>query len=286
LFNNQRRDSVTDFDYPGPVSRLLTLGDLRGADSWVDYRSLGIGPEHVPYLIRLAQDEALHWAEPDSTEVWAPIHAWRALAVLHAAEAAEPLVELLDRIDEYSDDWVHDDLPRALGVLGPAAIPPLRDYLADPKRGVWGRIAAADGLAEIGTEHANARTECVAALTAQLERFAKTDPEVNAFVIYSLTELGAVETAPLIQKAFEAQRVDLSLQGDWEEVQINLGLIEERRTPRPRFNFPGVSGRLLRLSEEGVTPNKAVQKPGRNDPCWCGSGKKYKYCHLRQDQSI
>jgi tetratricopeptide (TPR) repeat protein len=25
-------------------------------------------------------------------------------------------------------------------------------------------------------------------------------------------------------------------------------------------------------------------KMGRNDPCWCGSGKKYKNCHLRQDQ--
>lgn len=25
-------------------------------------------------------------------------------------------------------------------------------------------------------------------------------------------------------------------------------------------------------------------KPGRNDPCWCGSGKKYKKCHLASDQ--
>jgi tetratricopeptide (TPR) repeat protein len=24
--------------------------------------------------------------------------------------------------------------------------------------------------------------------------------------------------------------------------------------------------------------------PGRNDPCWCGSGKKYKHCHRRSDQ--
>jgi hypothetical protein len=23
---------------------------------------------------------------------------------------------------------------------------------------------------------------------------------------------------------------------------------------------------------------------GRNDPCWCGSGKKYKHCHLRADE--
>jgi hypothetical protein len=24
--------------------------------------------------------------------------------------------------------------------------------------------------------------------------------------------------------------------------------------------------------------------PGRNDPCWCGSGKKYKKCHLDADR--
>jgi len=23
---------------------------------------------------------------------------------------------------------------------------------------------------------------------------------------------------------------------------------------------------------------------GRNDPCWCGSGKKYKHCHLEFDE--
>ena len=25
------------------------------------------------------------------------------------------------------------------------------------------------------------------------------------------------------------------------------------------------------------------KKLGRNDPCWCGSGKKYKKCHLNSD---
>jgi hypothetical protein len=24
---------------------------------------------------------------------------------------------------------------------------------------------------------------------------------------------------------------------------------------------------------------------GRNEPCWCGSGKKYKHCHMKADQS-
>ena len=28
-----------------------------------------------------------------------------------------------------------------------------------------------------------------------------------------------------------------------------------------------------------VTVQRSVPKVGRNDPCPCGSGKKYKYCH-------
>ncbi len=28
-----------------------------------------------------------------------------------------------------------------------------------------------------------------------------------------------------------------------------------------------------------IPPGQSQKKPGRNDPCWCGSGKKYKKCH-------
>ncbi|MEO8499718.1 MAG: SEC-C metal-binding domain-containing protein [Vicinamibacteria bacterium] len=33
--------------------------------------------------------------------------------------------------------------------------------------------------------------------------------------------------------------------------------------------------------ETPIPPKKA---PGRNDPCHCGSGKKYKQCHLEKDE--
>lgn len=32
---------------------------------------------------------------------------------------------------------------------------------------------------------------------------------------------------------------------------------------------------------EGTRP---AVLPGRNEPCWCGSGKKYKKCHQPEDQ--
>ena len=31
-------------------------------------------------------------------------------------------------------------------------------------------------------------------------------------------------------------------------------------------------------------PIRRIPTPGRNDPCWCNSGKKYKKCHLESDE--
>lgn len=35
-----------------------------------------------------------------------------------------------------------------------------------------------------------------------------------------------------------------------------------------------------------ISPNDDTvvsNRPGRNEACWCGSGKKYKKCHLDED---
>ncbi len=34
-----------------------------------------------------------------------------------------------------------------------------------------------------------------------------------------------------------------------------------------------------------LQPLPPMRKPGRNAPCWCGSGRKYKHCHLRTDEA-
>jgi len=38
--------------------------------------------------------------------------------------------------------------------------------------------------------------------------------------------------------------------------------------------------------DEWLPPEPVIRpvRPGRNDPCWCGSGKKYKKCHLETDE--
>jgi preprotein translocase subunit SecA len=49
----------------------------------------------------------------------------------------------------------------------------------------------------------------------------------------------------------------------------------------------GAGGTALATEADGETAAPVVQQRrvdadqaiGRNDPCWCGSGKKYKKCH-------
>jgi preprotein translocase subunit SecA len=47
-------------------------------------------------------------------------------------------------------------------------------------------------------------------------------------------------------------------------------------------------GRRRRTRRAAAKPATVVRdrpKIGRNDPCWCGSGKKYKQCHYKDDQA-
>lgn len=48
-----------------------------------------------------------------------------------------------------------------------------------------------------------------------------------------------------------------------------------------RLNFRAVGGSSQPAAPQ---PQRARAKPGRNDPCHCGSGRKYKDCHYRIDQ--
>jgi hypothetical protein len=226
---------MTNFDYPEPVSKLLTLGDCREMRQWPDYLALGISPEHIPDLIRMVQDEKLNQADPQSLDVWAPVHAWRALGQLRAEMAIEPLIGLLEQIDEDYEDWIVDELPRVFGLIGMAALPSLADLLVAPHDGMWAQTTAALALAEIGKRHPEARDDCVTALTQGLESFASQDPGLNGFLISSLVDLKAVEAASLMEKAYAAGSVDIAIVGDWEDAQIQLGLLDERQTPPPQY---------------------------------------------------
>ena len=245
----------TPTNYSPPVTKLLTLGDPRKIPTWFSYSTLDLKAAHISDLIRMALDDDLHWADSDSREVWAPLHAWRALGQLQAGEAIEPLLTLLSRIDEFNDDWVGEDLPKAIGLIGQAALEPVARYLADPDHLLWARVAASTSLVEIARRYPDLREQCVTSLTQQLSRFNELDPILNGSIISDLVDLRAVEAAPVIEQAFAAKRVDISILGDWEDTQIELGLLTKRLTPKPNYHlWDRVLGPLLGTGQEASEP--------------------------------
>jgi hypothetical protein len=258
---------MTTSTYPSPVDRLLKIGDPREERGKRDYLALGLGPEHVPDLIRMTQEDGLHDADSESQEVWGPLHAWRALGQLRAEQAIEPLLSLLHRFDDEEDDWVGDDLPVVFGQIGPAAISPLEQYAASSQNPLHARGAAATGLQDIGLAHPEARDAVVAALTRLLENYAEPgrDPALNGFLVSSLVDLEATEAARLMERAFAAGAVEGDMGGDWEDVQIELGLKEERATERQRQSNPALETmqHLEQLSKQQSKPAAKKLAPGQ-----------------------
>jgi hypothetical protein len=274
---------MSQTEYPPPLDQLLQLGEaVARQKEWPDYLAYGIGPEHIPELIRMLSDESLNEAMGDTPEVWAPLHAWRTLAQLGAVEAAEPLLSLLPRIDESGDDWVGEEVPEVFGLLGAKTIPAVAGYLADDEHGLWARIAAARSLGQIGKCHPDARDACVAALLQALERFASHDPTLNSFIISDLLDLRAQEALPVIREAFRSQKVDPTIHGDLQDIEIELGT-RTQRSLAPRY--PNPIEKLLSETDH-QTPKPEWLRTGRNDACPCGSGLKFKKCCLGRVQEL
>jgi hypothetical protein len=225
-------------DFSAPVLALIALGEkAAGGMQWPDYTELGITSEHIPELIRIHNSVEEFWpeGETDAPEVYAPIHAWRALGQLQAEQAIPDLIELIVWNEEGEVHWVMEEVPEVMGMIGPACIPPLHDYLLDPDKKVWASVTVGHCLAEVGKQHPERRAECVNALQAGLEQFATNDETINSYLVSYLSELKAVEATPLVERVFQAGVVDLSVMGDFEEYQISVGLLEKRLTPPPRY---------------------------------------------------
>jgi hypothetical protein len=233
--------------YSPPVAQLLTLGAIdplmKAKEPWHDYRALGLGPEHIPELIALATS-TLSEEEKESDAAFAPWHACRALGQLGAKEAVAPLLRWLGGPGEEGVDDLMDAeaLPGMFARLGPEILPALLAYLEERGHPQNGRITVVDALGEMAREHPEAAEACKAALVQQLERFEENDAEYNAQLVFELTTLKAVEAAPVIERAFAAGQVDEGLPGDWEEVQVALGLKTAppapRLTARPAWSMP------------------------------------------------
>jgi hypothetical protein len=249
---------------------LFRLGRPRlGVSNWANYRKHGLSEDDVDELISLATDPSLHRAPEDSNEVWVPLHAWRALSQLGDRRAIVPLIGLFEPLRD--DDWAFEELPRVVGMLGAEATEPLRTFLNAPGRDEYVLASAVGALEEIAKHDPSTRDTVVEIITNFLDHTDFDADFINGSAVSALIGLEARESIETIRRLYAADAVDLFACGDIEDVEMELGLRSQRSSPRPDLRKRyGFDQPLI----------QAKKKIGRNDPCPCGSGKKYKKCCL------
>ncbi len=246
-----------------PVQELFLVGeDAARSKLWPDYLAFGITKEHIPELLRVIGHIGSFWHTDryDDEQGYTPIHAWRALGQLQAKEAIDTLILLAHENEEYGIDWIGEEIPKVMGMIGPESIPALRGYLASPERKLWATVAIAHSLEILGDQYPESRDECIGILQSVLEDFLQNDETLNALLISYLVDLKAVEAVPLVERAYASGNVDLSVLGDFEDFQIELGLLEERVTPPQKFQWMKDTEREWEAYRESQRQLEQLQK--------------------------
>lgn len=223
-----------------PVQELFLLGeDVARGKKWPNYLAYGITSEHIPELLWVIRQIQSFWYDDqyDDDQGFTPVHAWRVLGQLKAKKAINSLIFLIHQNEELDADWIGEEIPVVMGMIGPECIPALKAYLNSPEKNLWASITVAHCLEKVGNQNPESRDDCVAVLQHALEGFLENDETLNAFLISFLTDLDAVEAVPLVERAFQSGNVDISVMGDFEDFQIELGLLEERLTPPLQYRW-------------------------------------------------
>jgi hypothetical protein len=194
---------------------------------------MGITTEHIPELTKLILDEKYYLSE-DEDAGYPQLFAYQALGQLKTESAIDALVEGTRRWGD-SDwfEWFTEAMPDIFGQIGCSAISSTVKLLQDATASVENRTSAVTYLKSIGTDNLECRDRCIAVLTEELWKFNTNDPTLSGFMVASLaTDLKAVDSAAAIEAAYQADRVDESIVGDWYDAQVYLGLMSAADVPK------------------------------------------------------
>ncbi len=209
---------------------------------------------------------------------WGAVHAVRLIGEMGAEGAVGPLIQALHEAE--SGDPLHEEIHHVLEHLGERVVEPA--LLAhDAFRGEEVQDCLAEVLARTG-----ARDDRILALLLGMLETGDVvlaacllaeygDARALAVLSRALDETTIEDPAPRLQNqaVFEIASAIEVLGGTLTPSQA--AQVERAEAAHRRFFLPPVSA-----------PARRPERPGRNDPCWCGSGKKYKRCHLGVDDDV
>jgi hypothetical protein len=238
------------------------------------------------------------------------IYAVYLLAQFKAEEALPVLIDIVSLPDDSAFDLLGDviteDLGRILASLCGGKTKAMKKLIENSTVNEYVRCQATDALAIMALHDSAIRDEVIWYFRKILDQTIRINhPRVLAEVVNNCTHLYAIELLPEIKSAYKKGLIDKS-QVTFDDVEQSFALSRDEvldesiNVYRMQYitdtigelstwacftrdvddlPFRLISDIIPQFDEKDQTPIKFVEiKAGRNDPCPCGSGKKFKKC--------
>jgi hypothetical protein len=239
---------------------------------------LADGPAHVSGLIEILADDSLSF-EIAQGKGFPPVHAVKLLADIKAPEAIDPMLRALTVTE--CGDLLHDEISKRLAEFGaPVLEPALAALAGEQDQDV--RHALCGVLARIGVRD----DRIFQALRSVLD-------EDVCFGAFMLADYGDPGALPILESAIENldptlhPLVGASDVNELAEAHAALGGVLPEAVQAKADWWSALAAKVRRETAEweaAKAQEKAQAKPqtkvGRNDPCPCASGRKFKKCCL------
>jgi hypothetical protein len=245
----------------------------------------------LPLLCKIALEEKNYRMQ--SGRGWGVIHAVYLLGILGDPRSIDAFFAASKFSDKHDIDWIWDALPECYLRIGPATIPALKSFIehnkANAKNSMSGEL---EGLWNIWSAYPDTKKD-IEDFLLEILKSAGENYELRTNLIADFAEIKRRDLRPLFEEYYENGEVDLNTltKPDLDDFYDNDNHLPGFRHDLEAFYSPEeVAKRQERWKkeDEAAELNEVedfildnFSKIGRNESCPCGSGTKFKKCHLK-----
>ena len=223
------------------------------------------------------------------------VHAIFLLGELRAYQCLPAVLDTFRQGEEFIDFWYGDMIPdelwEPLYYLGENQLYVLKEFVLSP--GIWkyARSLVCECVLQIAFHQPGRKEEVTDWFRNLFRSLAGTrvkdniiDSDFIGLAIWIAMELCDAGLLSEIRVLYDLGYVSERICGTFEEIEMDITTPPDAHIKKSLFNifdsYRNIVSTWAVYTKNKNEPNPTAVKTGRNDPCPCGSGKKYKKCCL------
>lgn len=303
-----KKHNLEDFpDFKYPIVKELYYHDL-SIDRQIFKNIIDLGEKVIADLELVLADIIKHdekYSQQDDFNWYTPTHVLHLLGELHSEKSLPKILEIFKQNEDFLEFWFSDALNEEMWEViykcSQNSLDIIEKFLKEQATYVYSRTAVSKGLTQIALHYPDKR-ETIIGIYKRVITFTKPyvkykgksrgnfladikDDDAKdaiSFYVCDLIDLKETQLNEYLMRLFEEGVVETEIVGP-ENIQEDFQFVATREIKSIYDRYDELES-IYNRSPEPELPSvftTAHPKIGRNAPCFCGSGKKYKKCHYQ-----